>query len=272
MAKERKKGGGEAEDKGESAPLWIISFCDLALVMLSFFVILSALNSRPDSSLTPEFLAAVEAIKKAFGHIPDSNVDGGVDTDALMKKLPSLLKKKTGTGGNSGNKGDADQNIPGAKGNNEMVKTVRSGLQTTIGGTLPFERGSPQITAEADRTLKEISAAIRGHMHVFDVKGHTSKDEEYELQNANRDLGYERARAIVARLVELGVERKVMRVKSCRDFEPLQQGTYSETALAVNRRVEVVATEALVHEYEGQRVDLTAPTDAVLTGERPSPQ
>ncbi len=53
------------EDKGESAPLWIISFADLVTLMLSFFVILAAGNPK-EASYDPEFAAIGKALAVAL--------------------------------------------------------------------------------------------------------------------------------------------------------------------------------------------------------------
>jgi len=134
-----------------------------------------------------------------------------------------------------------------------MVTTVRTGMQTTIGGVIHFERESAKITSQAMPLIRQIAGQVRGHTNVFMVKGHTSKDEEYTLRETHRDLSYERAQAVIKKLVELGVAREAFRIQSCRDFEPIKEGVYKEVSRASNRRVEVIATEALISEYRGKR-------------------
>ena len=151
-------------------------------------------------------------------------------------------------------------------GRNEMVTTIRTGTQTTIGSVIPFARGSSKLYPDSMPILEHIAKQIRGHTNVFVVKGHTSRDEEYALRNTGRDLAYERARAVVRALVKLGVPREALRVQSCRDFEPLKQGAYNEVSRAINRRVEVIATESLISEYKGEKEDKT-PTPKALIGQ-----
>lgn len=261
MSRNRRKGKGEAEGVGESAPMWIVSFCDLALVMLAFFVILSAMNQKTDAPVVSlEFMEAVASIKDAFGYIPSGDSDDPLDLFMLEQKLKGVQKIRIGKGGNTGNKGDALQNIPGMSGRSTNVTNIRPGSQTTIGGKIMFEIDSAEISDQADISLRQLIGEISGKMNVFDIKGHTSLDEERSL-GLDRDLAYERAKAVVVRLVELGIDRRVLRVKSCRALEPIQRGTYTETARSVNRRVEIVATEALVHQYEGERVDISQRKD-----------
>lgn len=236
------------EHPGET--VWIYSFCDLALCLLSFFVILSAGASK-NVEFDPEFAELVAAIKKAFRNLPPAPTTTATPAD--LKNIIGALKNQTkGKTGNTGKPGEASQRIEGMSGRHTLVTTVRTGSQTTIGGCAAFGADSAEITPEALDQVREIAEKIRGHMNVFLVKGHTSRDEEYRLRGTPRDLAYDRATAVLNKLVELGVAREGLRVESCRDFEPVREGAYSEVARGENRRVEVVATEALVSEYRGR--------------------
>jgi flagellar motor protein MotB len=237
------------EPAGESAPLWIISFCDLALCMLSFFVILSASAGTKNINYDPEFNELVAAIKKAFKYLPPAPANQAGD----LKSILNALKVQKGKSGSSGKPGEAAQRMDGLAGKHDMVTTVRTGSQTTIGGSISFTADSAKLLPDDEPSVRQIADKIRGHMNVFMVKGHTSRDEEYRLQNTGRDLAYDRANTVLRKLVELGVAREGLRLESCRDFEPVREGAYSEVTRAANRRVEVVATEALVSEYRGQK-------------------
>jgi len=131
------------------------------------------------------------------------------------------------------------------------VASIRPGTQTTIGGVITFGQSGTELSEDAVSAVRQIAEKIRGHMVVFMVKGHTSRDEEYALRDSKRDLSYERAEAVVRKLVEMGVSREGLRTQACRDYEPIREGAYSEQTRGANRRVEVIATEALVCEYRG---------------------
>lgn len=242
------------EEKGESAPLWIISFADLVTLMLSFFVILaSGNNQKPE--LSPDMTELAAAIRTAFKYLPPANSSDPID----MQILINSLKNQRGKGG-AGSKGEADTPIEGATGLDDRVTTIRTGTQNTIGGVIPFARDSAQIQPEAVGPLMQILAAMRGHTNVFVVKGHSSRDEEYRLAGTNRDLSYERANAVVARFVSLGVARETLRTQSCRDYEPRVERAYGESSHAANRRVEIVATEELVSELRGDAKEIVPDT------------
>ncbi len=255
-----KKPKQEEESGGESAPIWVISFADLVTLLMSFFVILAAGNPK-DVVYDPEFAEIVAAIKKAFKYLPPANSKDPVDL-IILRQL-SKLKKNKGNNGNTGKPGESHTKVDGMSGRNEMVTTIRTGTQTTIGSVIPFAKGSSRLYSDSIPILENIARQIKGHTNVFVVKGHTSRDEEYALRNSDKDLAYERAKTVVRELVKLGVPRQALRIQSCRDFEPLKQGAYNEVSRSVNRRVEVIATESLISEYKGEPANQT-PTPKVL--------
>ncbi len=125
----------------------------------------------------------------------------------------------------------------------------------TMGGQIPFDKDSAEVNEEAALRLRQLSERLKGHTNIFVIKGHTSRDEEQSPASAENDLGYRRARAAAAKLAALGLGKESLRVESCRDFEPLKEAAYSEQELALNRRVEIVATESLVSEVRGSKGD-----------------
>ncbi len=244
----KKQAPPEPEERGESAPLWIISFADLVTLMLSFFVILAAGNAgagarAPNHTDLTELAAAV---RMAFKYVPPPDSTDPIDLEILLRSI----RQKRGRAG-AGNRGEAAAPLDGATGLDDRVTTIRTGTESVLGSLIFFDRDSAAIRPDAVPRLAEMADRMRGHMNIVVVKGHASRDEEYRLRAGNRDLAYERANAVVARLVELGVARETLRAQSCRDFEPRVDRAYAESAQALNRRVEIVATEELVAELQG---------------------
>lgn len=244
-----------SEQQEEKAPLWIISFCDLVLVMLGFFVIMAAGNPPSRAQYDPEYADVVASVKKAFKYVPKAGSTDPID----LRIMSSMRKESRGQGsGASGRNGQTYYPVHGQAGRYNTVTTVRTGMQTTIGGVIQFEKDSAQVTSDALPALTQIADQIRGHTNVFHVKGHSSCDEEFRIRGTSKDLGYQRARAIVQRLVALGVASESLRAVSCGAYEPVQQDAYAEEDYKVNRRVEVIATEALVIDYHTGGADIPA--------------
>jgi flagellar motor protein MotB len=240
-SKHHKKHHEEGHEEG-----WIVSFADLMCLMMSFFVIMAAGNPQ-DAKIDPEFKEIIAAVKQAFNYLPPADSSDPVDLQILMNQL----KSQKGRGG-AGKKGDAYQDTEGAVGRHDQVQTIRVGTQTTIGTQIPFDYVSTGLTEEAVVMLTQIAQQMKGHTNIFVIKGHTSADEEHSLVESGRDLGYERARAVAEKLRALGLGKQSLRVQSCRDYEPLKQGAYTDAEQATNRRAEIIATESLVSEVRGQ--------------------
>jgi chemotaxis protein MotB len=255
----------QEEDRGESAPLWIISFADLVTLMLSFFVILAAGNPQ-DVKADPDFAEIIAAVKQAFRYLPPADSNDPVDIQILMNKL----KGQKGRGG-EGKRGDAFQDNEGAIGRYDQVTTVRTGTQVTMGGQVPFDKESARLNEEAVLKLKQVAARVKGHTNIFVIKGHTSRDEEQALAGTGRDLAYERACAAASKLASLGLTQESLRVQSCRDYEPLKVGAYSEAEQALNRRVELIATESLISEVRGPKGDTGQKSTAYTPASQASP-
>lgn len=241
MSSKHKKHHEEGHEEG-----WIVSFADLMCLMMSFFVIMAAGNPQ-DAKLDPEFKEIIAAVKEAFSYLPPANSTDPVDLQILLNQL----KAQKGKGG-AGKRGDARDDNEGAVGRHDQVQNVRSGTQTIVGTQIPFDYASPSLNEDAMRMLAQVGPQMKGHTNIFVVKGHTSADEEYTLADGGRDLAYERACAVAARLQALGLSKESLRVQSCRNYEPLKQGVYTDAEQSVNRRVEIIATESLVNEVRGQ--------------------
>lgn len=240
-SKNHKKHHEEGHEEG-----WIVSFADLMTLMMSFFVIMAAGNPQ-DAKMDPEFREIIAAVKQAFNYLPAADSKDPVDLQILMNQLRN--QKGRGT---TGKHGDAYQENEGATGKYDQIQTIRTGTLTAIGTQVPFEHDSAALDADASDMLVQMAQQMKGHTNIFVIKGHVSSDEEHALADSGRDLAYERASAVAARLHVLGVSKQALRVESCRDYEPLKRGAYTATEQAVNRRVEIIATESLVSEVRGQ--------------------
>lgn len=240
-SKHHKKHHEEEHSEG-----WIVSFADLMTLMMSFFVIMAAGNPQ-DAKIDPEFKEIIAAVKQAFNYLPPAESTDPVDLQILMNQL----KSQKGKGG-AGKKGDAYQDNEGAVGRHDQVQTIRMGTQTTVGTQIPFDYVSTSLGDEAAQMLVQVARQMKGHTNIFVVKGHTSADEEHSLGDSGRDLAYERACIVKGKLEALGLSPTSLRVQSCRDYEPLKQGAYTDAEQSTNRRAEIVATESLVSEVRGQ--------------------
>lgn len=114
------------------------------------------------------------------------------------------------------------------------------GTTVAIPDTVLFAFDSAELNPGAGDVLDQVvEVALLLEDDRIIVRGHTDDqgDEEY-----NRDLSQRRAQAVVAYLVDAGVDESLLRAEGLGESEPIATGT-SDDARARNRRVEIVLPE-----------------------------
>jgi|GEM_PF-497228 len=230
------------EPVGESAPMWIVSFADLVTLMMSFFVVLYAMELDGNKGKKDEFSAAVKIMA---GVQPDPASLDPVDqivNNYLGRPRPPQLDR---------NKGNADKTAKGIEGNNPEVTTIRPGKEMTTGGKILFEAGQAGLSDEAKVVVEKIAGLVRGHNNVLMIKGHISSDELVLRPDDPQGMGLSTRRAMMVadELVKHGIDRRVLRPVACGPFEPIKVGVYDAQGLQQNRRVEVYSTDYTISEY-----------------------
>ena len=238
----------------EECPEWIFTLADLIMCMMGLFVIMWVL--KPGETKPPEptqqasgaqadeaWLDTVIGIRGGFGWEPDPNSSDPVDRRAMMKVRNG-----------PGEHGKMQTRQQGAEGTDPEVTSIREGTQATVGGRLLFVRGSDKLSRDATSQLDQIVQQIKGHKHVFVLKGHTSPDDLTENATAEdkMELSVRRAKAVADYLMSKGVAPEILRVQGCSTFEPVAARAYTPEAQAANRRVEVESTDTLVEDFQAQ--------------------
>jgi len=237
----------------EECPEWIFTLADLIMCMMGLFVIMWVL--KPGMTTPPEpqqaagsqseeaWLDTVIGIRGGFGWEPDPNSADPVDRRAMSKVRNG-----------PGEHGKLETRQQGAEGTDPEVTSIREGTQATVGGRLLFGRGSDKLSTESNAQLSQIVQQIKGHKHVFVLKGHTSLDDLTEDATAEDKMGLSvrRAKAVADYLMHNGVSPEIMRVQGCSTFEPVAARAYTPEAQSNNRRVEVESTDTLVEDFQAQ--------------------
>eukprot|EP00933_Yihiella_yeosuensis_P045073 TRINITY_DN40381_c0_g1_i1.p1 TRINITY_DN40381_c0_g1~~TRINITY_DN40381_c0_g1_i1.p1 ORF type:complete len:626 (-),score=146.28 TRINITY_DN40381_c0_g1_i1:8-1843(-) len=92
---------------------------------------------------------------------------------------------------------------------------------------LYFAQGSCQLLPETQAIVAEMAKCIDEDEYTVRIEGHIDKDEPPTLAK-------ERAEAVKAEMVKLGVSRMYLKLETCKSFHPM-----SRRHMAANRRVEV---------------------------------
>lgn len=246
----------------EECPEWIFTLADLIMCMMGLFVIMWVLkpggSPQPEAAADPkdqqQWLEMVGEIRRGFGHVPDPSSSDPVDMAMIAKQLRMI---------GEGEKGTQKDPQDAADGTDPQVKNIRPSKIAATGTQVSFDIGDATLDAPDKRCLDQIAEKIRGVRYIIIVKGHASRDDfaEGTSPNAFMDLSIKRAQIAADYLVSKGVAREVLRVQGCSTFEPIQQNAYTRELQAINRRVDVFATDLIVPDLQDPNRVSQAPID-----------
>ncbi len=219
MARKKKAAAGGPSIAEFSA---LTSFSDMMTLMLTFFVLLFTM-SEPKK---PRIQATMQAFMRQVGVLPFN----------ASPMRPTMTPQRT-----SQEEANVLRRGPPGK-RSEVMSLVEDDRQKiVIGGEDLFRPGSAELSAKGKRILQnDVAPDLKGFRNRIEIKGHTA-----QATNETQDLwalGYARAFSVMRYLVDdCGIEEKRFRLISAADNEPREPGN-----AALNRRVEIIMTEALV--------------------------
>lgn len=231
----------------EGVPEWIVTYGDMMSLLLCFFILLASLSELKKDE---EFQEVVRAVQEAFGYTGGAGFVPTQEspTTSILKRIDAINLHR------EKNNRISRADDPGVSGKQTTVKKVREGLQFTIGGRVTFEPGSARLMDQTKAQLDKVVEVIRGQNNKVEIRGHCSNDDlpAGATAAAYWQLSYQRALAVEQYLTDpaRGIDPRRLRVVACSNYEPLAQRVYDPAQVAVNRRVEVIATEALVADFE----------------------
>ncbi|NQU77056.1 MAG: OmpA family protein [Planctomycetes bacterium] len=252
MARRQKK-------QEEGAPLWVLTYGDMMSLLLCFFIMLVAMSEiRQDDS---RYQQVVQSIQEVFGY------RGGVGR--APTNLPpdiSAAIKKLATAGENVRMNAGESKVKGQPHKRPTVRTIRQGQEYAVGGLIEFQEGRADLSVEAKAQLMEIADKIRGYTLKIDVRGHSSKailpaDSPFD---DHMELSIARARAVRDWLVDPTedhgrIDTKRVSISGLGYNEPVMSPAYEKIDQMCNDRVEIIMTEALVQEFQGNPSDLNKP-------------
>lgn len=240
MARKKKQAEASA-----GAPEWMVTFGDMMSLLLCFFVIIVSMSEIKKDE---KFQQVMQSLRRAFGNTGEIRavISKPLDPNSLLRKLQQIvIPPKI-------NRGDADD--PGIQGRVFRVTDVREGIHVEIGGRITFERFSDVLKPEAERLIEQVAAKTVGHNTIIKITGHTTR-EPLPADSAWGDqwgLSYARAEAVKQVLERNGIRSARLRLVAAGPEAPVLRQAYEEREMALNRRVEVIVTEATIEDYNHQ--------------------
>ncbi len=220
-----------------SSPAWLITYGDMATLLLVFFVFLFSVSEVKEQ----KFKAAAGSLRASMGVRPHRG--------SVVESRPPLDVRR---------RERRQKERLGLPGESEKVLAAARGKRVAFGGRIIFDRGSADITAKAKDELRRLADEIRGLPNVVDVRGHAERDEyrlasdsteaaarlgaEVGASGAKDDLELSLARAanVLRFLVEDGgLARRRLRAVGAGSEEPVREGP------DFNRRVEILVVREL---------------------------
>lgn len=212
MSGPHKKGGHE--EGGGHAPMWIVSFADMVILLMSFFVLLLC-KGQQKTAADEDLLKVLASVKVGFGYTPRPDSSDPLDIAVLQV----LSQKRKGGFIHSGMRWLS----PAVKGqaNKERENFVKA--QANVGKPIRFAKNSAVIPKSAMENIEQIAEVVRHHYRSIVIQGHCSQ-EEAELDSlGGDDLAIRRAMAIKTALMNHGVAASRLRIVSCSSNEPLKE-------------------------------------------------
>ncbi len=233
-------GGGHGGEEHEGAPEWLISFADMVMLMMGFFVIMFAMNVQPKGGNAggggeqsegvanePDIIDFAIAVRRAFHN--DVDLSSTDPKDQLL--IQRILSERY--------KGAGDSKDEGTKGADRNVQSVRPADHYGQGTSVVFPAKSATLSEEAMQALDDLARRYKGQSTVIEVRGHVGVAENYDRPEAAMVLSIERALAAAKRLAGGGIEWWRLRVEAAGSGERVESAPMSAEADARNSRVEI---------------------------------
>lgn len=266
----------------EGAPEWLISFADMVMLMMGFFVILFALNFMPrhvnassgrptedgeQQAPTPDMIDFAIAVRKAF----NNEVDLASTNPKDRPLIDRILSRQAGAG---------EARDDGVKGREQEVRSVRPTPRFGTGTSVRFDERSREIPPGEEEALAQLARGLRGLQSVIEIRGHASAAEAFRAPEESMRLAFDRAFAVAAILAREGVQWRRMRLSSEGDHDRVSAFPLDPADDRRNARVEVlvldeVASDAVpsrpVRPTADDRRDGGGPEPESASGNGPSP-
>lgn len=212
------KGGGRGRGGGDDGPdpdAWMVTFSDLLVLLMTFFVLIFASQDPIE-----------EKLFSAFGQ--SSGVFGLFRT-SFFETVTVVQRQDM-----SQDRLEVFLQDVGAV--NVEVKQEARGLAITLPTDALFRPGSAALNATGVKRIGQLSQLLRFSRHEIRVQGHT---DNREAGDANWALSVERAHAVLLQLVKNKVDKQRMSLVGYGPARP-RFSNASRLGRQRNRRVEIV--------------------------------
>ena len=229
------------EEEKSTSGQWLVTFADMSLLMLTFFILLFSLSSMDTrrfgelSEAMREHLGTESVKEGAAGSLPDSMDDAvALDAARLQRELIERQRRVYDSMRTYLNQKNMDGKI-GAVFDNGVI-TLR--LPTDV----MFESGQVTLTEAAKTALATVrDVLIKQNNQTINIKGYTDDHPPPPSSRFkdNWEISSLRAITVLRYMLDSGIEASRLTATGLADMNPLFPNTTEENR-ATNRRVEFV--------------------------------
>lgn len=217
---------------------WLVTFADLSLLLLVFFIMLFSMSTLDVNKFTDSFLSVKRALGTKSTQLMTAPVrsDDAVIMDSvrLQKQLLEVQRKVYS---------DVRTFIT-QKGIEGIVGAVleKGKVVIRIPGDVMFENGQVELSPEGKKILVELKdVLIKKHDQKINIVGHT---DDLPMRAGARfkdnwEISSLRAVYVLRYLMQLGIAQERLTATGLADLEPLYPNNTADNR-ARNRRVELV--------------------------------
>ncbi len=222
----------------KGAPMWVVTFADLATLLLTFFVLLLSFSNQ-DIIKFREMLGSVQGafgVKvKREGEF-QSVLTGNAEEDkkkAEEEKKEKIVRQLKEVGESM--KRAVDKS--GLQKSSDVVATPE-GIRVRVKGESLFASGSYKIKPEARKLLNNLARIIRNSKFQLVVEGHSDNvPVSGGLYKSNWELSGARAAVVTRYLISRKAPKNRLKAAGYADVRPIAPNDTAE-GRAKNRRVE----------------------------------
>lgn len=208
MSAPGKKGGHE--EGGGHAPMWIVSFADMVILLMSFFVLLLVKGEQKTAS-NEDMLRVLASVKLGFGYVPKADSKDPLD----LAVFQVMAQKNSGKFPNHGQRW-----LPAAiEGEKKKEADPWVKAQSNVGKPIRFGRNADELPKTAGAELDEIAEIVRHHYRMIVIQGHCTADEASHDVLKGHDICFRRAVAVKLALEARGVSSSRLRMVTCANHE-----------------------------------------------------
>jgi len=229
------------EIKTGEVPSWMVTFSDLATLLLTFFVLLLTMSSMDDKSLKSLFTNFTSACGilnfKELGEIyrPKDVLIQGI----YQQLKDTLVIKRSDDPADIPS--ETDETYLNETGGQVVMQSTEGGFKLVFGHKLMFQSGSAEVNEEMKPILDLVAKFIKASAFQVYVDGHTDnipvKSKEYPT---NAMLSLARAYNVIDYLIkEVGVGSDTLCIGGYGDTHSIASNE-TVSGREVNRRVEMI--------------------------------